>query len=157
MFIRMASDAVAKGSRGLRDLDEPRVPLLQRTARAMAVGAALGATALPIAVGWQRCTVAAILHRPCPGCGMTRALKLLLAGDVGASLRMHPLALPVLAVGVLFATSTVWTTLLFGSPLRVYRTPFGRFAIGSAGVLYASALALWILRWLGLFGGPVQV
>jgi len=133
------------------------VPLRRRAMRATGVSVLWIVAVLPVLLGWQRCTVATILHRPCPGCGMTRAIKLLFAGDVAASVRMHPLALPVLAVGILLVSSTVWTTLFLGSPLRVHRSPGGRFAISAAVVLYAAAFVLWSLRWLGLFGGPVPV
>ncbi len=36
-----------------------------------------------------------VLGAPCPGCGMTRACVSLLEGDVAASWRWHPLAIPV--------------------------------------------------------------
>lgn len=40
---------------------------------------------------------------PCPGCGLTRATCSLLHGEVATSLRMHQLALPVLAyLGILW-------------------------------------------------------
>lgn len=44
------------------------------------------------------CPVMALFHIPCPGCGMTRALKCLLRGDLAASFAMHPMLLttPVL-------------------------------------------------------------
>src|SRR5580704_9957089 len=102
---------------GIWDLDEPRAPLPTRVRRAAAVAGVWVLSALPVVTGLQRCPVATVFHRPCPGCGMTRALKLLADGDIGASLRMHPLAVPVLAAGLLFIATTVWTTLILGSPL----------------------------------------
>ena len=86
---------------------------------------------------------------------MTRALRLLAAGHLEASLRMHPLAVPMLAAGLLFVASTVWTTFSIGSPVAVYRSRPGGAAIGLLIVVYLAALALWIARWLGFFGGPV--
>ncbi len=88
---------------------------------------------------------------------MTRALHLLAEGDVQASLRMHPLAVPVLTAGALFVVSTVWTTFATGSPVTVYQRGAGRAAIGLLAVVYVAAIALWILRWFGFFGGPVPV
>jgi hypothetical protein len=38
---------------------------------------------------------------PCPGCGMTRATKLLLTGHLKQSFQMHPL-LPLVIIGVVF-------------------------------------------------------
>lgn len=45
-----------------------------------------------------KCPVNALLHIPCPGCGMTRACWLLLSGDILGSLQMHPMlfSMPVL-------------------------------------------------------------
>jgi hypothetical protein len=44
------------------------------------------------------CPVRTLLQIPCPGCGMTRALKCLLQGDLAGSFAMHPMLLstPVL-------------------------------------------------------------
>ncbi|HLK40900.1 MAG TPA: DUF2752 domain-containing protein [Polyangiaceae bacterium] len=142
---------------GFWDLDEPPVPLGRRTARAAAVGAAWVAGAMPALFGRQRCTVAALLHRPCPGCGMTRAIELLAAGEARASLRLHPLAVPALLVAVSFAAATVAATLRVGSPLRTRRTGLGRIAIAAAVVVYGAAVVLWAARWFGFFGGPVPV
>jgi Protein of unknown function (DUF2752) len=88
---------------------------------------------------------------------MTRALRLLQSGDVAASLRMHPLALPVLLAGALLALSTLWTTLEVGSPFVFHQRRFGRATLALAVVVYLAALAFWGLRWLGFFGGPVPV
>ena len=132
-------------------------PAGTRVLRAAGVAAVWAVSALPIALGWQGCTMARLLHRPCPGCGMTRALHLLVDGHVGASLRMHPLAVPLLVVGLLFMASTVWVTYVFGAPVPLHRSRFARTTIGLAIVVYGAALVLWILRWLGYFGGPVPV
>lgn len=88
---------------------------------------------------------------------MTRALHLLVDGDVSGSLHMHPLAVPVLLVGLLFMGSTVVTTLQLGSPLTVYRTRPGRWIIGAMVVVYGATLLVWIARWFGFLGGPVPV
>jgi len=78
-------------------------------------------------------------------------------GQVGASLRMHPLAVPVLLGGTLLMVSTVWATVTLGSPIRLHRSRFGRIAIAVAAAVYGATLALWALRWFGCFGGPVPV
>ena len=44
-----------------------------------------------------------------------------------------------------------------GTPLEFYARRTGRAAIALAVVAYAAAIALWGLRWFGLFGGPVPV
>jgi hypothetical protein len=125
--------------------------------RAVLVAAVWAVSALPVALGWQRCAVATLLHRPCPGCGMTRAIHLMQHGEIAASLRMHPLALPALVVSGLLMASTVWTTLTLGSPFVIHQSRFGRVAIACAAVVYTLAFVLWVLRWFGFFGGPVPV
>ena len=46
------------------------------------------------------CPVMALFDIPCPGCGMTRALKCLLRGDIAGSFAMNPMlwSIPVLLV-----------------------------------------------------------
>jgi hypothetical protein len=133
-------------------------PLLRhRVSRAALVALAWAVSALPTALGIQQCAIATLFHVPCPGCGMTRALRLLGAGEASASLRMHPLAIPVLGAGVLLILATIWTTLVTGTPLLIHRSRFGRAVIGVAVLVYALAAVLWVLRWRGYFGGPVPV
>lgn len=88
---------------------------------------------------------------------MTRAIKLLVAGDARASFAMHPLAVPTLGAGALLIASTVWATWALGSPVRVHKTSVGRAAMASGLVVYGATFVLWVLRWFGLFGGPVAV
>ncbi|HEY8041572.1 MAG TPA: DUF2752 domain-containing protein [Polyangiaceae bacterium] len=142
---------------GAWDLDEPLPSVRRRLARAAGVAGVWAVSALPIALGWQKCAIATLIHRPCPGCGMTRAIHLLQAGQLDASLRLQPLAVPVLAVGLLFIFSTVWTTLRLGTPLHVHKSRLARVTLGIAAVVYGAAFALWMLRWFGYFGGPVPV
>ena len=145
---------------GMWDLDEleqPPPPLSRRMLRASGVAAVWALAILPVATGWQRCAIATLLHRPCPGCGMTRAILLLADGRVEESLRMHALAVPVLLMGVLFMLSTVWTTLTIGTPLTLYRGRLGRVTLAGMVIVYGAAFALWGARCFGLFGGPVAV
>jgi hypothetical protein len=115
-----------------------------------------GLAVLPTLVGAQHCTFARAFHRPCPGCGMTRAIDLLLIGHWRASLQMHPLAVPMVLAGGAFALSTIWTTWLFGLPL-VHKSLLGRLALGALALVYVASFVLWGLRWAGYFGGPVPV
>jgi hypothetical protein len=125
--------------------------------RAACVLGASALVAVPSLLGWLPCAFVVLLHRPCPGCGMTRAVLLLQEGDFAGSVRMHPLALPVLLAVGLALLSMVRTTLATGSPLEFYKRPMGRAALALFAVVYAAALGLWVMRWLGLFGGPVPV
>jgi hypothetical protein len=153
----MAIETGATSAGGFWELDEPLPHLRDRVMRAAAVSGVWGLALLPVAFGWQRCTIAAIFHRPCPGCGMTRAIHLLLERHAEASFRMHPLAVPVLATGVLFMASTVWSTFVLGSPFRLHRSRLGQVAIAIAAIVYAAAFAVWVVRWFGYLGGPVVV
>lgn len=141
----------------LGKVDAATPPNRVRAVRAALVTLVWTVSALPTAFGIQRCTIATLFHVPCPGCGLTRALRLFGAGDIQGSLRMHPLALPVLAAGVLLILATIRATLATGTPFLVYRGRFGRAAIGFAALAYTLAAALWVLRWCGHFGGPVAV
>ena len=136
----------------------PTAPLdtRRRTVRALLAVLVWALAVSPALLGWQQCGFAKMLHRPCPGCGMTRAVQLLLLGDWRASLHMHPLAVPMLLAGATFALSTVWTTYARGAPL-IHESRFGRVAIAALGIAYVAGLALWVLRWAGYFGGPVAV
>jgi hypothetical protein len=121
----------------------------------VAAGWALAAAA--VAVIGPRCAVAAVLHVPCPTCGMTRALGLLATGRVAASLRLHPLAAPAALAMAMLAAATVraaWNGEGF-SDLR--RAGVGRAAIGLALGVYAAVVALWIARAAGALGGPVPI
>jgi hypothetical protein len=69
---------------------------------------------------------------------------------------MHPLAMPTVVAAGAFALSTVWATFVFGMPV-VHKSLFGRIALGSLALVYVGNVALWGLRWLGYFGGPVPV
>jgi hypothetical protein len=70
---------------------------------------------------------------------------------------MHPLAVPVVVVWLLVASSTIHASWAVGTPISFYTGRFGRGALGAMAAVYAATLILWILRWFGLFGGPVPV
>ena len=74
-----------------------------RSLLAFGVAAVWGLSAMPFFLGISSCPTARLLHTPCPGCGMSRALSMVAHGDVGASLVMHPLAVPTLLVQGAFA------------------------------------------------------
>jgi hypothetical protein len=157
LMVAQASATSTAVRPGFWDLEEPLPAGRQRLARVAVVSLVWVLCAVPVGMGWQRCPVATFLHAPCPGCGMTRAIRLLLRGDVAGSFHMHPLAVPVLGVGLGIAAASVWATWSMGSPVRLTRTRTGRAAIAFGIAVYTAALALWVLRWFGWFGGPVAV
>ena len=126
---------------------------------------AVGALAVPLLAalwsGFPLCPSAGLFGLPCPGCGLTRATLALLQGDFHAAYHLHPLVLPL-------------SPLYFGGMAAVLvdfvRGPVARpsSAVGAswltrrwvttlALVLLLSTLTLWVLRFVGYFGGPVHV
>lgn len=101
------------------------------------------------------CPIRTVLKVPCPSCGITRALKLALRGQLAEASAMHPgvwVAVPVVAIlGALEVTGFVRTGAWGGSArLR------GRNAI--LGVTVALLALIWLLRaTAGAFGGLARV
>ncbi len=128
-----------------------------RIVLALLVAGVWGFAALPFLSGAARCPTAQLLHRPCPGCGMTRALDLVLHGDVAASLAMHPLAVPSALVQIALAAASIAVTLQKGSPFALLQVRYGRASLVAIVVVGVLVVGLWIARALGAFGGPVPV
>lgn len=112
---------------------------------------------LPVALGLASCPTARFLHVPCPGCGTTRALSLLARGEIGASLALHPLAVPTASAQLLFAAASVLATMHHGTPFATWRTKYGRASIYALAAVFVVDVLLWLARAAGFFGGPVQV
>ncbi|MCI0677816.1 MAG: DUF2752 domain-containing protein [Actinobacteria bacterium] len=94
----------------------------------------------PIDGGLSLCPVAFFTGFACPGCGMTRAVSHLMHGDMAMAVTLHPLVIPILAVG---AVLWVWFLLWRLGRLR----PIGRGAFNA--IIASSAVALvtvWVTR-----------
>ena len=130
----------------------PKLPE-SRLFRSALVVATWALVPLSVLVGKQTCTIAATLHRPCPGCGLTRATLLLMHGQLRESLAMHPLAVPILLCWGLFAFVTIRATWREGVPWFFYRERFGKAVIVATSVAYVALIVLWALREHGMFGG----
>jgi hypothetical protein len=128
-----------------------------RIRTAVLVGFVWTIAALPFALGAVQCPTARIFHVACPGCGMSRAFHLLAEGHVGASLAMHPLALPTAASQVVLAVATIVATLRFGAPWSLVQARWGRVVLGLLAAVMVADVLLWIARALGVLGGPVPV
>ena len=103
------------------------------------------------AVGWA-CPIELATGHPCPTCGITRATRLVLHGDLAAATRLHPLvwlAVPVVALFMTLEVVGYARTGAFGASRRMRGG--GALMIITASLLFA----LWIARFLGYFGGPV--
>lgn len=104
----------------------------------MGVQLALQKAGLP---NW-RCPIAAVLHIPCPGCGLTRACEALLHGKVAAAMGLHAFAPVFLAAGALLAAAA-----LCGQAARK------ALAARVAGFEARSGITLWLLGTLVIYWG----
>lgn len=88
---------------------------------------------------------------PCPGCGMTRAVRLLAKGDLVGACKMHPLVVATPLLGALWLAD-VRSYLRTGKWGLVFaRARTSRLL----GVFVVISLVVWIARFAGAFGGPV--
>ncbi len=139
-------------------LGDGRLPAAStRLARALLVIGVWAFAATPALLGRSRCMAAALLRMPCPGCGMTRAMRMLLAGNVAGSLRMHPLVVPDLVTTACVAAVTVWLTYRDGWPVNLWRDRTSRGVVVAFLAVNVAMVALWMIRALGGLGGPVPV
>ena len=108
------------------------------------------AFSITVAFVLWRCPIAELFGVPCPGCGLTRALLALARGDVAGAVRLHPLspALVPLAIGLVCRELA-----RVGLCRAVPRRADERLALLLATLL----LGVWLARFGGAFGGPVQV
>jgi len=115
----------------------------------------LGVTLLTGTLG---CPFARWTGWPCPGCGTTRAIGLLLAGDVRAAWRLQPVAPWMVLHTLMYALCMFVKNEARGSRLshnaidRVQRLAAWGLALGA--VIEA---VLWVARFFGAWGGPVPV
>jgi hypothetical protein len=117
------------------------------------IGASLlGASAHTLA-GDPVCLLRRIAHVPCPTCGMTRALALLVAGDWRGALTLHPWA-PVIALEI-GAGWALWGATLMRTPRPGRGVLAGLARWGAAleprlpqvvALNAAALLALWLVR-----------
>ena len=119
--------------------------------RAWAPLAVTAIAALVLFVGWP-CPIRALFGVPCPTCGVTRATRLALSGDLGGAWRMHPL----FAIAVPFAASAIAIEIVGyvreGRWGRVARLRGSKAALAVVATL---PFGVWIARFAGAFGGPV--
>lgn len=141
----------------VQDGDSTAAPAPRHPVRAVGVAAAWALAATPALTGIQRCPSALFLHRPCPGCGMTRAVWRLVAGDVHGSLAMHPLAIPAVVATALVALAMVRVTFLHGTPATMASDRLSRVAVVAFAAVQCASVLVWIARLFGAFGGPVAV
>lgn len=98
-------------------------------------------------LGLPPCGFLAWLGVPCPACGLTTSFAHLAHGDVLASLRVHPLGLPLFVVTSLAVPGALWAALRAKPVMPVLE----RVQADRAALCFViSALAVWGIRlaWL---------
>jgi hypothetical protein len=115
--------------------------------------AALAVAAMFSPVGF--CFMAAVLHVPCPGCGMTRAATALAHGDVARAFALHPLSPVIVPLTAMLLAGQAFRYVRDGAPIGTGKMP--RWLEVVCAALAALLLGVWIARFAGFFGGPVSV
>jgi hypothetical protein len=105
----------------------------------LAIGAALAL------IPTTTCLLRLTFDVPCPACGLTRAALALAHLDFAAAQRWHPLAIPLLAV----TCAVVPLAFLVGD------AAWRRLVVVTTGAAGVLLVVVWVLRFVGLFGGPV--
>ncbi len=135
-------------------LPPPRWPFLGRAA---AAGLGFAALLTLAGTGVLRCPVAAVFHAPCPGCGATRSAWALLSLDFVGALRWNVVAMLSIAVMAAFWLRGIVIIARDGNPSRVFEDRLGKPLLLAYFALVAIEIVYWLLRFAGLFGGPVPI
>ncbi len=98
------------------------------------------------------CPMKRVTGIPCPGCGMTRAVRLLLHGDFAGATRMHPLVWVVIPLLAVLAALEVRGYVREGAWGTAIRPLWARVV---AFVAIGMLVVVWASRFCGAFGGPV--
>ena len=96
-----------------------------------------------------RCPVKSTLGVVCPGCGLTRAMVLLIQGHWHASFHTHAFA-PIFLMGVMVLTIISITSKKFQQKTARWTTEFEK-RTGVVAVLMIAMLTYWIFRIIHLF------
>jgi hypothetical protein len=123
--------------------------------RAATLGMIAGAIGFVLVARVPVCPLASVAGIPCPGCGLTRATFACLGGHFDEALQLQPL--------VFFATPMVGVCAVLASHSYLKRgrvtfpDPVGRWLMPPLKAVYFALIAFWVLRFFGVWGGPVPV
>jgi hypothetical protein len=117
------------------------------------VGLLIGLSALRLHP-WQ-CPIFSSTGIPCPGCGLTRAIVLLLQGELRASIRFHAFA----PIFLLFSVALVVVMLLPKtiSRLIVHKAEVFERQTGLTVIILTGLILYWLARLLFLNSAFVQL
>ena len=116
---------------------------------ALAIAALVFVSSLP-----ATCPMRVLLHVPCPTCGVTRATRLALHGDLSGATHMHPLWMLVVPWTAAVACVQLAHHLRHATFAPLARWPL---LLRSGQVLLVLLVVVWIARFFGAFGGPAPV
>ena len=102
------------------------------------------------------CPTAALFGMPCPGCGLTRATLAALHGDFTRAFHFHPLFFIATPLYVGTITSVAWT-FVRGGTHKPPSVKFSAVVTVFALTLMLLLMGVWLARFFGAFGGPVEV
>jgi hypothetical protein len=147
------ADASARAALG--SLTEWMQPVATQLMRPAVVGLAMLVVGAALPPAWvlhgpQLCIFKLMSGLPCPGCGLTRSVVLLMHGDVAGSLYYHPLGLLFVAGAILLAVVDAygwWQARRDGEAPRSPGWLLERLSQTPAPwVLIAGMLALYLVR-----------
>ncbi len=128
-----------------------------RVRRTAVTAGILGLCTSLLYAGAIPCVFAHVFHVPCPGCGSTRSAVALLHGDLDQALRFNPFG-PVLALFLGVLSLQALASMFVHGDLR--GAGEGRLgAVLKYGIFAVAGLeiALWVVRFFGVLGGPVPL
>ena len=112
------------------------------------LGAAAGLHVILVSLrlpSWE-CPFLHLTGLPCPGCGLTRAIMLLLQGDVNASFRFHAFA-PLFLLGIVMVSSAALMPKSFLQPLVLKAERLER-QTGFTVIILTGLILYWLTRLL---------
>jgi hypothetical protein len=111
----------------------------------IAAGLGVGQVALVASgLGGWRCPIQSTLNVPCPGCGLTTAMTLLLKADWVAALRIHAFA-PLAVMLLILMAGAGTLPVRFRRQLSTYLASLER-RTGIAAIGLIGMIAYWLLR-----------
>jgi hypothetical protein len=138
----------------MSDRTLPNLPYARRAAlHALGIATAI----IVLASGVVDCPLATFFHVPCFSCGSTRAAIALFRLDLRAAFAAHPVA--PLVVVLLAALAVRWVAVVarHGSSSHLGARAGDRLLLGLLVASVGLEIGVWILRFFGLFGGPVPI